>query len=169
MLIQYTLFGLNIFGFWLPLIFWTAVGVWLLVSPRRRAELSLQAIGILTVVGLLLSAVFSVPGGTGLHELGDITAVPLYFILYDKKASLWAVGFIAYLSTLIPDVISAPFMRAGVSFAWVPWNIFMNTPVSSHLFWVGGDGLNDWLLSGPLYSLAFVALCRAYAADKASR
>lgn len=166
MLTQYTFFGLTIFGFWLPLVFWLAVCVWLLASPHRRVELSPQAISILTVAGLLLSVVFAVPGGTGLKEIGTVTVVPLYFCLISRKASLWTVGFIAYLSTLLPDVLSAPFMRVGVSFAWVPWNILYNRPMFSHLFWVGGDGLKDWLLVGPLFAVALVAAGRAYLSQR---
>lgn len=162
MLIQYTLFGLTLFGFWLPLAFWSAIGTWLLVSPRRRAELSLGAICVLSVAGLLLAVVFPISGGTGLHELGTFTAVPLYFCTVYKKTSLWAVGVTAYLSTLIADVLSAPFMHAGVSFAWAPWNMLTNPPVYGRLFWVGGDGLMDGLLLGPLSATILTFLIRQF-------
>lgn len=157
MLTEYTLLGFTIFGFWLPFIFWLAVGVWLLCLPKAANPPVLDttnAILVLTSANLLLSVVTRNSHVLELHQFGAILVAPLYFSLYAGRISLWVVGLAAYLSTLLTDALSALFLsaKAPMGFTWAPLDC-IHAPVFDHFRWISGDGLADELVTvGPFFT-----------------
>lgn len=149
--------GFTVFGFWLPLLFWSGY----LLFFARGVWKDLLLMGLSSLM-LTFYVRHNLPGfgpTFGLANYAFVSIIPVYFLLGRAQVSYGHIGVVTYFSMLFIDVVGSP-VTFSIHTGWVPW-LLVTQPyhMSAWVYHgIGGGGLLDDLVMAPLSAMVLIKM-----------
>lgn len=146
--------GFTVFGFWMPLIFWSC---FLLFSAKNVWKDAF----INSIAAVLLTFFVFREGMVGLSDISSVSFIPVYFLFIQRKNDYWHIAVVTYISSLASDVIGSPVM-GDLHAGWLPYLLCTQGYTMQISFYqdIGGAGLLDGLVIDPVNAAMMVFMLR---------